>query len=249
MNAHQPADAGEAESSPLPDPTWAISLVALLGGTLGYLWRHERGAAGAHGPGSEAILASLAAAVVATDLDGRVTYLTPAAENLFGYRAAELVGQSSTALVPPDRRPEWAEACARVLRGEPVPPVETVRLGRDGQCLAVVIKLTPTRGAAGTVVGATALYHDLRLRGLASPELQRERDFLRAVLENITEGVVACDADGVLTFFNRAARQLHGRDLLPLPPPRWAEHYRLCRPDGRTPLRTEEIPLYRALHG
>jgi len=86
-------------------------------------------------------------------------------------------------------------------------------------------------------------------RAEAEAELQREQRFLRAVLENIEAGIAACNERGILTLFNRAAREMHGRPAEPLPPERWAEHYDLCRPDGKARMATEEIPLVQAWCG
>lgn len=69
------------------------------------------------------------------------------------------------------------------------------------------------------------------------------------MLENLAEGVVACDADGKLVLFNRAAREWHRADPRALPPSKWAEHYDLFEGDGVTPLATERIPLMRAYAG
>ncbi len=68
-----------------------------------------------------------------------------------------------------------------------------------------------------------------------------------SVLENVQTGIVVCDAEGVLAFFNRATRAFHGLPEAPLPPEKWAEHYDLYHADGVTRMRTEEIPLFRAL--
>ena len=84
-------------------------------------------------------------------------------------------------------------------------------------------------------------------REWAEAALAREQDFLRAVLDHAADGIVACDGDGVLRFFNRAAREFHGVAEQPLPPERWAEHYDLYLPDGKTPMTTEQVPLFRAL--
>ena len=73
-------------------------------------------------------------------------------------------------------------------------------------------------------------------------------ELLWAVLENLSEGVVACDANGILSFFNRATREFHGIPEEALSPDEWAERYSLYRADG-TPMPAEEIPLLRALHG
>ncbi len=77
----------------------------------------------------------------------------------------------------------------------------------------------------------------------------QDRAFLSAVLEAVEDGIVACGPDGVLTLFNRATREFHGLPMLSLPADQWAGHYDLYRADGKTPLNTQEVPLYRALSG
>lgn len=84
-------------------------------------------------------------------------------------------------------------------------------------------------------------------RKQAESALAREQNFLRAVLDSAADGIVACDGDGVLRFFNGAARAFHGVDEQPLPPERWAEQYDLYLPDGRTRMAKEQVPLFRAL--
>ncbi len=88
-----------------------------------------------------------------------------------------------------------------------------------------------------------------RTRRVAEEMLERERNFLRALLDSLEAGVVACDQEGTLTIFNRATRELHGLPEHPLPPSEWASHYQLFAADGVTPLRTREIPLTRVLNG
>jgi PAS domain-containing protein len=80
-------------------------------------------------------------------------------------------------------------------------------------------------------------------------DLHRNREFLHAVLDNIEAGVVACDETGTLRVFNDATRAFHGRHEKAIPPEDWARHYNLYSADGLTPLRKEEVPLYRALSG
>ena len=80
-------------------------------------------------------------------------------------------------------------------------------------------------------------------------DLQRERTFLQAVLQSMSEGLVACDEHGALTLFNEATRTFHGQDASPLPPEEWAGHYDLFGGDGVTPLSTDQVPLYRAWQG
>ncbi|MDH3972951.1 MAG: transporter substrate-binding domain-containing protein [Deltaproteobacteria bacterium] len=94
-----------------------------------------------------------------------------------------------------------------------------------------------------------SLRREVKQRRFAEAELNRQRIFVEAVLENIQDGIVACDDEGLLALFNRASRTFHGIDVESLPPDEWASHYDLFLADGVTPMSTEEVPLYRAFRG
>ncbi|MBW4574124.1 MAG: response regulator [Aphanothece sp. CMT-3BRIN-NPC111] len=79
--------------------------------------------------------------------------------------------------------------------------------------------------------------------------LQKEQDFLKAILDNVQAGIVACDADGILTVFNQAAKNFHGLPQEPVPPDQWAQYYDLYLCDGKTRMNTKDIPLFWALQG
>ncbi|PKO34299.1 MAG: hypothetical protein CVU34_07765 [Betaproteobacteria bacterium HGW-Betaproteobacteria-7] len=80
-------------------------------------------------------------------------------------------------------------------------------------------------------------------------ELRRQQAFFEAVLENLSDGIVACDEHGNLSLFNRATREMHGLGMEMLPPEQWASHYKLYLEDGATPMNKEDIPLFRAYLG
>ncbi|MBW4576628.1 MAG: PAS domain S-box protein [Aphanothece sp. CMT-3BRIN-NPC111] len=102
---------------------------------------------------------------------------------------------------------------------------------------------------SGTAIRVDGITTDITARKQAESALQKEREFLKALLENLQDGIVACDANGILTLFNRATREFHGLSEQPLPADQWAEHFGLYLPDGKTLMPTEEIPLFRALRG
>ena len=86
-------------------------------------------------------------------------------------------------------------------------------------------------------------------RTQAERALEQEGEFLSVLLDNITEGIVACDERGNLTLFNKATRDLHGLPEVSLPPEQWAEHYDLYLADGVTRMEVAQIPLFRAFNG
>ncbi len=73
--------------------------------------------------------------------------------------------------------------------------------------------------------------------------------FFQAVLQNVADGIVACDENGVLVFFNSALEKIHNRPLEPLHPGEWAQHYNLYYSDGSGLMKKEDVPLYRAWKG
>ncbi len=73
--------------------------------------------------------------------------------------------------------------------------------------------------------------------------------FFKAVMQNVPDGIVACDENGILVFFNSALEKIHGQGLKALSPENWANNYNIYYPDGSGIMRMEDIPLYRALKG
>jgi len=97
--------------------------------------------------------------------------------------------------------------------------------------------------------GLTVYFRDITQRKQLEQEREHEREFLDALLESLSEGIVACDEHGTLSVFNRVTRNLHGMPHEPLPPDEWGVYYSLLMADGVTPLAKADIPLFRALHG
>jgi len=73
--------------------------------------------------------------------------------------------------------------------------------------------------------------------------------FFQAVLQNVADGIVACDKNGILIFFNSALEKIHDQPLKPLNADEWAQHYDLYYPDGSGLMKKEDVPLYRAWKG
>ncbi|MGH8298446.1 MAG: EAL domain-containing protein [Steroidobacteraceae bacterium] len=119
-------------------------------------------------------LNSLAEAVLATDAEGRLTYLNPAAERLTATVAAEAVGKSLEEIVglvdETDRRLLSDPVHQALTSGAPVSLGRRALLisRRDASERSIELSATPMRDAAGEQVGAVVLFHDVsEQRGLA----------------------------------------------------------------------------------
>ncbi|MET0855653.1 MAG: diguanylate cyclase [Telluria sp.] len=94
-----------------------------------------------------------------------------------------------------------------------------------------------------------ALSREIRQRTEVEASLRRSEELLDAVLDTVDMGVIACDAGGDLTFFNRAAGEFHGQGAGQVAVSDWADQYDLYEADGKTRMAPSHIPLLRALAG
>jgi PAS domain S-box-containing protein len=113
------------------------------------------------------------AAILTKRLDGTVMSWNPAAEQLYGYTAAEIVGCSVDLIIPPDRHDEYQEVLTHLREGRRVDHLETVRLHKDGRRIDVSLSSSPVRDAEGTLVGAAMIALDITARKQAEAEHER----------------------------------------------------------------------------
>jgi PAS domain S-box-containing protein len=93
------------------------------------------------------------------------------------------------------------------------------------------------------------MQQQIKERQQAEAELIKEKHFLKTLLNNLSDGIVACDQNGLLTLFNQATQEFHGLPQKSIPSKEWAQYYDLYLPDGQTMMSSEDIPLFRALKG
>ena len=194
------------------------------------------------------IVRSSTDAIIGETLEGIAISWNGGAERVTGYSCEEMVGRPLSILLPPGRSTEVEEILACIRNGERVAHHETYWVKKGGEQIQVSLHISPIRDAGGKIVGASIIAHDISARNQAKEQLRDER-FANALLESVQVGIVACDERGILTLFNQVARGWHGLPAEPLPAEKWAENYGWRLPDGRTPLKKQEIPLFRALEG
>ncbi|HYT57409.1 MAG TPA: PAS domain S-box protein [Verrucomicrobiae bacterium] len=117
-------------------------------------------------------------AIVTKDLNGVITSWNQAAERLFGYAPAEIIGKSVTTLIPPEHIDEEPDILGRIRRGERVDHYETVRRRKDGSLVEISLSVSPIRDADGAITGASKIARDITARKRAETALREARDEL-----------------------------------------------------------------------
>ena len=139
-----------------------------------------------------AIVDSSDDAIVSKTLDGIVTSWNRGAERLFGYSAAEAIGQSILLIVPADRHSEEADVLRRIRGGQSVDHFETMRRRKDGTLIEISLTVSPVRDSLGRIIGASKTARDITdqkrvqreiaARLLESQRVNRAKDEFLAML-------------------------------------------------------------------
>jgi len=155
-----------------------------------------------------AIVTSCPDPIIGETLDGLITDWNPAAERVYGYSAAEAIGQPLALLSPPDRGDEIATLLDRVRRGVTIEGFETVRRAKDGRLVDVSLTIFPVWNDRGQLIGASATTRDISDRKAAEAALAVAHQQTRDVLARISDGFVALDREWRFTYVNEVAERL-----------------------------------------
>jgi PAS domain S-box-containing protein len=130
----------------------------------------------------KALIQAVPMAVVGADLEKKVTDWNPAAEELFGWTARETVGQPPP-FVPNEKDKERTELMKRSLSGEVVKGLETFRINRKGERVAVSLSTAPVYDEVGRISGLIGVFEDIGERKRIQTELQEKTALLSVVTQ------------------------------------------------------------------
>lgn len=132
-----------------------------------------------------AIVESSEDAIYGKTLDSVIASWNPAAERLFGYSAEEIIGRSTVALFPLNRRDELLDILASIRRGEIVRRPDTERLHKDGRIVPVSITISPIKDAHGGIIGASSIARDIHRQKQAEQEHRQLHERLFAATDEV----------------------------------------------------------------
>ena len=133
------------------------------------------------------IVAESRDAIIFADKDGLIRLWNAGAEVMFGYRAAEMEGQSLDRIIPEALRARHNEGFRRVMaKGESRYAADLLAvpgLRKDGSRISLEFTITLVKDDAGEVLGAAAIIRDVTIRWQRDQELKKRLAALEAGLE------------------------------------------------------------------
>jgi PAS domain S-box-containing protein len=178
------------------------------------------------------MLDSAGTMVISIGLDGRLTYVNPAAERLLGYHAEELLNrETTTELLAPgeeerlvsevkrlysiqkpedeatDGRQETYAEVVQTLAPSQVPSFETHLRRKDGSLFPVRLHISTLRNRDGVPTGLVAVALDQTATAGHGEGMRIPRDRYRDLFENSSEMIATLDMTGKFLYANPAWRQ------------------------------------------
>jgi PAS domain S-box-containing protein len=164
------------------------------------------------------IVDSTGDAVIGRDLDGIVVSWNAAAERMYGYTAAEIVGRPIATLAPHELNGEVAALLERITRSGTVDHFETERLCKDGRRIDVSLTISPVRDAEGRIIGASTIARDIGARKRDEAALRQRAAELKAAPRSARLGRWGLDRANGRMSWSKELYRLAGLDPSEPPP-------------------------------
>ncbi|MEA2906923.1 MAG: hypothetical protein QOI12_4310 [Alphaproteobacteria bacterium] len=203
------------------------------------------------------ILEQLPVGICTCDRDGVLVQYNRRAAELWGhaprlgdprYRfcGAHKVCRPDGEALPLSDTPLSETPMSEVLRtGRSVHDRKVVFERLDGTRITVLANLEPLRDETGEIIGGVNCFQDISELERAETKLADSERRHRDLIEALPAAVYTTDAEGRITYFNRAATELWGH-VPELGKSEWCGSWRLYWPDG-TPMRHDQCPMAVAL--
>ncbi|MDB5471977.1 MAG: multi-sensor hybrid histidine kinase [Caulobacter sp.] len=141
-------------------------------------------------------------------LDGRSGYISPAIEDLLGYKPAEMVGRSAQVFVHPDDRPLIYDVYADMAGGADHRTVELRAVRKDGGVVWVETHFKLVRDAEGQPSEMVAVIRDVTARRAMEEALADSEQRYRTLADNVSDILVRFGTDGIIRYISPACRSI-----------------------------------------
>ncbi|HYM26259.1 MAG TPA: PAS domain S-box protein [Vicinamibacterales bacterium] len=159
-----------------------------------------------------AIIESAVDGIVVIDSRGRIEAFNPAAERLFGYAEADVIGTNVSMLMPSPYHEEHDGYLARYLQTGDKKIIgigrEVTGRRRDGSTFP--LHLSVGQMTIGGEPKFTGILHDLSTRVELEQRLRSSETRYRSIVESAVDAIIVIDAKARVESFNAAAVRLFG---------------------------------------
>jgi PAS domain S-box-containing protein len=160
-------------------------------------------------------LSSIGDAVIASDCEGRVTFMNGVAEKLTGWPTREAEGKPLVTVfnIVNERTGDRVDnPSENVIRSGRIIGLanQAVLISRDGIERPIADSAAPIWDGGGKILGVVLVFHDVSEQRRAQAALAEQREWFETTLESIGDAVIATDINRKVIFMNPVAEYLTG---------------------------------------
>jgi PAS domain S-box-containing protein len=158
-----------------------------------------------------AMLAGVNDAVIGYDADYRITYWNRAAEEIYGYSAAEAMGKIGPALLEPVYTSVSREEVVKQVNSVGHLEIETERHIKGGRKVSIETHVITLHDSVGKITGYVAVDRDISERKQSEATLRETRDYLDNLFNYANAPIIVWNPEYKVSRFNHAFERLTGR--------------------------------------
>jgi two-component system sensor kinase FixL len=159
-----------------------------------------------------AILGAAVDGIITIDEHGVIESFNPAAERLFGYRAAEVLGRNVRMLMPEPYRSEHGRYLSNYLTTGRARIIgigrEVTGLRKDGSTFAMELAVGESRSGGRRLFAG--IVRDISERKKSEQQLRDSETKTRAILETAVDGIITIDQQGTILTANPVTERIFG---------------------------------------
>ena len=161
-------------------------------------------------------LNSIGDAVIATDVEARVTRLNPVAERLTGWTLAEALGRPVSEIFNIINKESRLSATIPVMETLAHGTVQglanhTVLVARDGSECDIADSCAPIHGSDGRIAGAVLVFRNVSAEYAVQQTLRDSAALVQTILNTVVDGIITLRAsNGTIESVNPAAEHMFG---------------------------------------
>lgn len=156
------------------------------------------------------LLNAIDQAIIATDISGLITFWSPSAEKLYGWKKDEVMGKNITEITPSDLSIDQAKFIMESLKQGGTWKGEFNVKKKDGTSFLAYVIDTPVLDENGVLTGIIGISTDITEKKKIEDQLVISEEKFRSLTQNIPDVVWTADEQGHTTFISDRVFDLLG---------------------------------------
>jgi PAS domain S-box-containing protein len=148
--------------------------------------------------------------ILSKTLGGIITSWNRAAEKMFGYTEAEVLGKHISLIIPPVRMGEEEFIIGEIIKGNRVDHFHTIRIAKDGHEVPISLSISPITDSTGKIIGASKIARDISEQQAgheATRTYTKRLEVINTIIETISEEL---DLNKIIQKVTDATTELTG---------------------------------------